>query len=156
MASIFDKVRLKPTQLRTVADRRFADADALRKTRENARANAVMYLGGFVLECLLKARLLETYRWLQTRGPTTVDEARLWSLCYRSHDLAGILASLPDLSRQLAEQDLRHGGRARLLPTLDMLCAEWTVHARYSPRDEVMETASVFLSRIRELKEWLK
>src|SRR2546423_1022905 len=146
MASIFDKVRLKPSQLRTVAERRFADADALRRTRQNARANAVMYLGGFVLECLLKARMLETYGWLQSRGPTTAAEARLRSLCYRSHDLAGILASLPDLSRQLAEEDLRRGGRARLLPMLDMLCAEWTVHARYSPHDEVMGTASAFLS----------
>jgi len=36
--------------LRTVADRRFDDADALRQTGRNARANGAMYLGRFVEE----------------------------------------------------------------------------------------------------------
>ena len=65
---IFQKVRLRPTQLRTVANRRFGDAEALRETGQNARANGVMYLGGFVIECLLKAQLLERFRWLQSAG----------------------------------------------------------------------------------------
>ena len=88
--NIFQKVRLHPTQLRTVADRRFADADVLRKTGKNTRANGSMYLGGFVIECLLKAMLLERYPWLQTAGSPQVrgkDDQYLWSLCYRSHDL---------------------------------------------------------------------
>ena len=58
---IFLKVRLRPTQLRTVAERRFDDAVALRQTGKNARANGAIYLGGFAIECLLKARLLEDF-----------------------------------------------------------------------------------------------
>jgi len=65
--TIFDKLRLiRPTQLRTVADRRFGDADSLRRTGRNARANGAMYLGGFVIECPLKALLLEKFPWLQS------------------------------------------------------------------------------------------
>jgi hypothetical protein len=68
---IFKKIRLTPTQLRTVAERRFADAEALRDTKANARANGTMYLAGFVVECLLKAKLLERYRWLQSASSPT-------------------------------------------------------------------------------------
>ena len=39
----------------TVAERRFDDAAALRATNENARANGVAYLCGYVIEILLKA-----------------------------------------------------------------------------------------------------
>ena len=149
MASIFERVRLKPSQLRTVAERRYADADALRKTGQNARANGVMYLGGFVLECLLKANLLETYTWLQNRSPTSASESVLWNLCYLKHDLASILAKLPALRRQLAEYD------PNLLLTLEALCAIWTVHARYSPHQATMKDAADFLNQIKEIRRCL-
>lgn len=96
--TIFEKVKLRPAQLRTVADRRLDDADALRKTGKNARANGAMYLGGLVVECLPKAKLLERFPWLQKAGSPegrTSQEKRVWSLCYRSHDLDEILARLP-------------------------------------------------------------
>lgn len=68
--TIFDRLRLRPSQLRTVVDRRFDDAETLRRTGENARANGAIYLGGFVIECLLKAKLLEEFPWLGgTRRP---------------------------------------------------------------------------------------
>ena len=91
---------MRPTQLRTVADRRFDDANALRRTGQNARANGAMYLGGFVIECLLKAQLLERSGWLQTaRSPEgrNKEDRHLWSLCFRSHDLDEILARLPEI-----------------------------------------------------------
>lgn len=62
--SIFAKTKLTPSQLRTVAERRFADARCLLKSGENERANGAMYLAGFVIECHLKACLLEVHPWL--------------------------------------------------------------------------------------------
>jgi len=58
---IFKRTRLRPPQLRSVADRRFDDAQALRATQLNARANGAIYLGGFVIECPFKAMLLEKF-----------------------------------------------------------------------------------------------
>src|SRR6266853_3568211 len=106
MRDIFDKVKLSPAQLRTVAQRRFDDADYLRKSGDNARANGVFYLGGFVIECLLKAKLLELRPSMQRAVSTeTMSEKdrRLWSLIFRSHDLGEMLARVPALEMKLAE-----------------------------------------------------
>ena len=158
MPGIFDRVRLNPRQLRTVAERRYADAECLRKTGDNERANGAMYLGGFVLECLLKARLLEEHPWLQAPlGPNpSLQEQRLWSLCYRSHDLEEILEHLPGLTRELARGDQAAGRDTGRLETLRTLCSQWTIQARYSPRSETMATAEKFLNRVKEVKECLK
>src|SRR4051794_15730346 len=125
MAKVFERIsRLKPSQLRTVAERRYADAECLLRARNNERLNGAMYLGGFVLECLLKARLLETYPWLQSRPPDNRSyERTLWSLCYRSHDLDEIPARLPGVTRDWL--DRYPDGRERLL-ILQRLCSEWT------------------------------
>ncbi len=157
MPGIFDKVRLRPAQLRTVAERRFGDAHALRCTGNNERANGVLYLGGFVIECLLKAQLLESYPWLQrARGPDgrSPDEQRLWSLCYRSHDLDEILSRLPGLLARLVR--LAQMGQAHLLRNLKAICGQWTVHARYSPQSAIMVNASAFLDRVKEIKRCLR
>lgn len=61
-AKIFDKrSELKPPAMRTVAERRFADAQALINTKMNARANGAIYLAGFVIEILLKTQLDDKY-----------------------------------------------------------------------------------------------
>jgi hypothetical protein len=154
---IFEKVKLRPTQLRTVAERRFADAGALCDTAENERANGAMYLAGFVVECLLKAKLLDTYRWLQTAASPVgrpKDEQHLWSLCYRSHDLDEILAQLPKLRNVLLRAEQR--GQLRLIESLKSICAQWTIYARYSPYAAMMSEAASFLASVEELKEWLK
>ena len=154
---IFQRVRLRPTQLRTVADRRFDDADALRQTGHNARANGAMYLGGFVIECLLKANLLEQFGWLQSaRSPEgrSKDDRHLWSLCYRSHDLDEILAKLPGVVERLSRLEQR--GSSRLVQSLKSICAEWTIHARYSPHSADIGDAGRFLDRIKELKSCLR
>jgi hypothetical protein len=157
MAEIFDRVRLTPRQLRTVADRRLADAECLRKTGANARANGAIYLAGFVLECLLKAQLLEEHPWLQ--GPissnASSEEQRLWSLCYRSHDLEGILDHLPRLRKRLADRDEHISGGTRILGQVQRLCTAWTVHARYSPHQATMADAEEFLDHIKEVRRWL-
>ena len=157
MATIFQRMRLHPRQLRTVAERRFDDARYLLRSGRNARANASMYLAGFVVECLLKAALLEHYRWLQSAGTPAgrpEPEREIWFLCYRSHDLTGILERLPGLTRRLAS--LEQQGQLRLLNKLRSICSEWTIFARYSPRTAEIAEAGRFIEQIEELKPWLK
>jgi hypothetical protein len=151
--SIFAPMKLKASQLRTVADRRFDDAAALRKTNENARANGAMYLGGFVIECMLKAKLLEQNKWLSNAAfpqSRSKKDLRLWSLCYRLHDLREILDHLSGLCGRLERE-----APPRVLQNLRSICETWTVFARYSPMSAMMDEASVFLDRIEELKPWL-
>jgi hypothetical protein len=157
MASIFEKVKLRPSQLRTVADRRLADARYLRDSRRNERANGAMYLGGFVVECLMKASLLERNPWLQNAAiPSrrTPAEQKLWSLCYRSHDLEEILEQLPEMLDPLKRLGQRE--QSRLTASLRSVCGQWTIFARYSPRSATMDEAAQFLARVEELKPWLK
>lgn len=157
MGKIFRRERLTPAQLRTVAQRRLDDADCLRKTGDNARANGVFYLGGFVIECLLKALMLERYPSMQ-RAPSpekmSEQDRRIWYLIYRSHDLDGMLPYLPELQRSLREADEREG--TDRLGWLTAICATWTIFARYSPKMEKMKDAAEFLDRVSDLKEWLR
>ena len=153
---IFKKVRLRPAQLRTVSHRRFDDADALRDTKENARANGAIYLGGFVIECLLKARLLERFPWLQSAGSPEgrpKEDQYLWSLCYRSHDLDEILAKIPEITERLSRLEQRESGR--LSQSLKSICGQWTIYARYSPYNADIDDARKFLDEIEEIKPWL-
>lgn len=154
--TIFEKRRLRPSQLRTVADRRLGDANALRRTGENARANGAMYLGGFVVECLLKAKLLERHPWLQNAGSPegrADRERRLWSLCYRSHDLGEILENLPEIRQRLSTLEQRKANR--VTQALMAICIRWTVHARYSPQSADIGEARAFLDRVEEIRPWL-
>lgn len=142
---------MRPSQLRTVADRRFEDAYYLLKSGRNARANGAMYLGGFVIECLLKALLMEKYPWLQNRGrsegTTKTAEREIWYLCYRGHDLERISSKLPEVTRLLH--------RSNLLPSFRNIGA-WTIFARYSPYMTEIREASEFLLKVKGLKECLR
>ena len=156
MADIFKKTPLSPSTLLTVADRRLGDAEALRKTDDNARANGVFYLGGIALEILLKAKLLEKYPSLEhARSPEMANpaERHVWSLLYRSHDLEAIFTKLPDLQQRIGAADAVHG--TDRLRRLKLRCEEWTIFARYSSKTETMKNASKFLDEIKELKQWL-
>jgi hypothetical protein len=161
---ICEKCRLRPEQLRTVAARRFDDADALRRTGSNARANGAIYLGGFVVECLLKAKLLDEFPWLQNAGPErkpagnahrqrSKEDNRLHSLCYRPHDLDEILAKLPGIKAKLSELEQQESNR--LTQSLMSICAEWTIYARYCPHSAHIDDAREFLDKIEELRIWL-
>jgi hypothetical protein len=154
--AIFARVRIGPGQLRSVAARRFDDAEYLLQSRRNKHANGAMYLAGFVVECLLKARLLEKHAWLETAGyqrPKKGDNRRLWSLAYRSHDLDEILARLPEVWERMATAEQRGG--TRLQQMLKRICAEWTIFARYSPRTAAASEANAFVSEVKELRRWL-
>ncbi|HWP41343.1 MAG TPA: hypothetical protein VNL70_10495 [Tepidisphaeraceae bacterium] len=156
MGKIFERQRLTASQLRTVAERRFDDAEYLRNSRLNARANGIFYLGGFVIECLLKARLVEEYpSVVLVRDPALLSrqDRAIWDLVFRSHDLDSMLSHLPSLTRKMA---VAHSGGFDALAKLRKICSQWTVFARYSTHSETMEHASRFLQTIRELKRWLK
>ena len=140
-----------------MAERRFGDAEHLRKSNENARANGVFYLGGLVIECLLKAALLEEHPELSTPANDDVlsrSGRHVRDLIYRSHALDQMLDALPDLRERLEAQDRRRG--TRWADTLTRICETWTIFARYSPRSETMDRAGKFLDQVRELKECLK
>jgi hypothetical protein len=151
---IFEKVRLTPAQLRAVADRRFDDAKVL---LEHKRTNGAMYLGGFVVECLLKALLLEHFPRLQSArlpGKQSEEDRYLWMLCYRQHDLEGIVAKLPGVVRHLQIQEKKQPQKKGLGQALQSISDQWTIFARYSPSTAGMTDAGIFLNRIKELKSW--
>jgi hypothetical protein len=154
---IFGKRRLTPGQLRSVAERRFDDAICLFESGAAARTNGAMYLGGFVIECLLKALLLERHSNLQSK----VDPAKLSSsdkevfrLLFTSHELDAMLAFLPEVESKL--KALQLSGVPAIWERFRAVCEQWTVYARYSPKLADREDARAFLDTIREVKQWLK
>jgi hypothetical protein len=153
---IFAKLRLTPGQLRAVAERRFADACCLRDSGRQERANGAIYMAGFVIECLLKALLLERHPNLQK----PVDSARLsqsdrevHGLLY-SHELDDMLGFLPELEKKLSGLRMRSG--ESVWKQFNDICEEWTVYARYSPANAKLEDARQYLGTVEEVKKWLK
>jgi hypothetical protein len=110
-----------------------------------------------VIECLLKARLLEQYPSLgAVRAPDKLSpsDREVWQLIYRSHELDEMLEYMPDVERRLLLADQRDGrGRAR---ALKRICSEWSIFARYSPLSSTMVEAAQFLDDMKELRTWLK
>jgi hypothetical protein len=158
--SIFDRqAQLKPSAMATVADRRFEDAVALCETKQNARANGAAYLIGFVIEILLKARLIEKYNFVARKRPHELNslaekEREIWSLIWRRHDLDGMLSNLDDLEAALIKQGERDG--RRYLEDLRKICATWTIQARYSSKTMALAEVEGLIDRVRRLKEKLK
>jgi hypothetical protein len=154
---IFEKGELlRPSAMATVAERRFDDAEALAKTGENARANGVAYLSGFVVEILLKAQLVKRFPAIAAkRQHDVLDSERLiWRLIWTQHDLKGMLDQLPAVTLRLEQRGLRDG--VYYAEDLRKVCAHWTIQARYSPHTIQMTEARRFLERVRVLKELLK
>jgi hypothetical protein len=155
-ADIFSRPRLTPGQLRAVAERRFGDAKCLVDSGNSERANGAIYMAGFVIECLLKALLLERRPNLQRR----VDPARLsagdekvLNLLYR-HDLDEMLVYLPEVERKL--EGVRTKSRQPAWREFNSICAQWTIYARYSSRSAKIADARNYLETIGEAKKWLK
>ncbi len=156
-SSIFDKQPvLKPSQMATVAERRFDDASALADTAQNARANGVAYLAGFGIEILLKARLVKKFPLIARKRSHEVLPAgrEIWSLIWRRHDLDGMLDAMPELEAALKKKSER--SPHAYLSDLKKICATWTIQARYSPMSMRMDEANGLLQRVRPLKEVLK
>jgi hypothetical protein len=157
VASIFQRPpRLTSRQLVTVAERRFDDAEALCDIGRNKHANGVQYLGGFVIELLLKAQLVRQFE-STSRGrrsdSMSPQERRIWNLFF-THDLTEILDRMPEFEALIAKKGERDGRPYQA--TLRIICHTWTVYARYSPQTSNIGEARDWLERIRELKEVLK
>jgi len=148
---------MTPGQLRAVAERRFADATCLLDSRNRERANGAMYMGGFVIECFLKALLLERFPNLKTRvSPATLSkrDQEILQLLY-SHELDKMLEYLPELQKKLSHSNMQSGG-GNVWRRFKEICAHWTIYARYSPRLESLDYAEQYLNTIREVKKWLR
>jgi hypothetical protein len=142
--------------MRTVAERRFDDAQALCDTNANSRANGVAYLAGFVVEILLKASLVEKNRGIARKRQHELAETdrEVWSLIWRRHDLDAMLDHMPELEAALKVRSGRAGQDYNAM--LKAICATWTIQARYSPLTMLMRDARDMLARVRKLKEVLK
>ena len=154
-SGIFGKRRLTPGQLRSVAEHRFGDATCLFDSNQAARTNGAMYMGGFVIECLLKALLLERHSNLQSPvDPAKLSESdrEIFRLLYVSHELEAMLGFLPEVEVKVIAAPQ---GDA-IWERFQTVCEQWTVYARYSPKLARKEDAQEFLDTVREVKQWLR
>lgn len=156
MSKMFAKsVRLTPSTMSSVAERRFGDAEALRDTGLNARANGVVYLTGFVIEILLKAQLIIKYPLVaNASAQVNGTEAKAYGLVWKSHDLEKMLNALPELQATLRALGERDG--TDYAAELKKVCGAWTIQARYASKGILMDEATEMLERVRSLKEKLK
>ncbi len=139
-----------------VVERRFEDAQLLCRTGENARANGAAYLVGFVIEILLKARLVRKFAAIARKRPQDLDESErdIGRLIWSQHDLGGMLDRMPDFEAALKARGERDGQDH--VAEFKRVCSTWTIQARYSPHTMMMSEALDMLNRIRTLKELLK
>lgn len=141
--------------MRAVAEQRFGDAQALRKTGENERANGALYLGGFVIEILLKMQLVQAFPSTTRAAASGLQRPhRFQQLVWSSHDLAALLDELPQLEAALRSKGRQDG--CDYVTQLKSICQIWTIQARYSSHKIGMKQASDFLDRVANLKEVLK
>ena len=125
----------KKTQLTTKSDQWFKDAKYLHEKAK--RYDAAVYLGGFVVECLLKAAL-----WARRR------EKQVEVLLY-SHDLTRLLEVNVSLANRLrAEPQDLYQQFVRV--------ANWNVGIRYNPAAIQKADADDFMRRLKEVQEWLR
>ncbi len=153
---IFVKLRLSPGQLRSVAERRFGDAVCLLRANQQERANGAIYLAGIVIECLLKAALLDRHPYLERPvDPAKLSESdrAVQSLLY-SHELEDMLGFLPEVQKKLMLERTRSGLNAWV--QLRVICEEWTIYARYSPAMAKLDRARTYIETVDEVRKCLK
>lgn len=153
---LFKRGHPRATQLLAVAELRLGDARLLADSGVRDRLAGAVYLGGFAVECWLKAALLARHPRLLGR----VNRARLspqdqnvhW-LLYTSHDLTDLLAELPEVRVRLVSARRKGGGD--LWPELQVVLEQWSVFARYSSLKLSAREAGRFVRTIEEAKPWL-
>lgn len=157
MASIYDRNSvLSPTAMKTAAERRFRDAEALCNTGDNERAVGAQYLCGFVVEILLKRRLVLGHSVTAKKQQHGLHktERKIWNLIWRSHDLADMVDALGDQWKSAIEARGQRAGKP-FLKYLNDVCSEWTIQARYSSQSSKIAEAREMLQRVEMLKEIL-
>jgi HEPN domain-containing protein len=118
------------TQWRHLADQRLEDAQVLLTSRKR-RYNGTVYLGGYAIECALKAAIC-----VVKRLPTLPVD-------YRTHALDELLAATGwDLP-----PPLRRGFE---------IVNAWSVDLRYLTRPWSAPDTRRFLEHVREVKQWIE
>jgi hypothetical protein len=125
----------KPSQLREKSDQWFNEVEFL---HEHERWSPLIYLGGFVIECLLKSVL-----WTRRAEP------RAAQLVGRSHDLGQLLAECAAL-----DAEIRKPAFAQVRSAFEFL-ASWTVRIRYNPKRPSAADARMYWQRLVEVRRWL-
>lgn len=126
---------VRAEQLREKSHQWFDEAGFLHK---HQRWAPMIYLGGFVLECLLKSAL-----W-----PRRYDAAAA-ELIRRSHDLHRLIARLPQVDALLRRPQFD-----RVRASFDLV-ASWTVRIRYNPKRPSSADAIDYWRRLAEVRQWL-
>ena len=133
------------SELHRAAIMRIADARAL---RASGRYTGAMYLRGYGLECLLKARLMEYHR---VRTIAELDDlfSELRSNPSRSHSLESLFAAL-NLTERLAASPGRQALR-------DFhVCVRWSSNWRYRPDSENAINCDAFLAAADRLQHYVQ
>jgi HEPN domain-containing protein len=121
----------RKTVLLQISRERFADAKVLLRQK---RYNGAVYLGGYVIECLLKAAVC-----VQLRRDTLPGE-------YRTHELGRLLRSSGLM------QDLRNDA---ILLVRYSTVEEWNVEIRYRGAHCSAQEATKFLDAVKEIQQWI-
>jgi len=117
------------TQWRHLADQRLEDAQVLLASRKR-RYNGAVYLGGYTVECALKAAIC------------TIKNLPSLPTEYRTHDLEELLAATGlILPYELA-------AKFRILKA-------WSVDLRYQTQTWSVRDAREFLTCVKEVKQWI-
>jgi HEPN domain-containing protein len=119
------------TVLLQISRERFVDARVLLKQK---RYNGAVYLGGYIIECLLKAAIC-----VQLRRDTLPGE-------YRTHELGRLLRSSGLM------QDLRSDA---ILLVRYSTVEEWNVEIRYRGAQCNVQEATKFLDAVKEVQQWI-
>lgn len=126
---------IRPAQLKEKSGQWFDDAKLLYVHKRYA---ATIYLGGFVVELLLKAGLWERR-----------SEPEIAALLGRSHDLALLLSSMPVVADEIQkpEWDVVRVGFEHL--------SSWSVKVRYNPKKPSSSDARQYWRQLSEVRKWL-
>lgn len=125
----------RAAQLKEKSNQWFDDVQFL---HQEARWSAAVYLGGFVIELLLKAAL-----WRRRNEPA------IRKLLFSTHELDLLLRHCGDLH---AEMNKRGCDAVR---SSFSAVTVWSVRIRYNPKRPSAADAGDYLGRIREVRQWL-
>lgn len=137
---VFPRRALSAEEFRLAADARLTDAQRLRDAK---RTLGSFYLAGYVVECLLKAVLLErrTARQRQRTKTSLRDDESIQELC-SSHRVDEMIAAV-----------IMARGKQGTIPneivtTMRKIAGSWSVNARYETKFGSLLDAQNFVAAV--------